>query len=263
VTDVYYYSAFGEEIAKSGTTENEFRYVGEQWDPNAGFYYLRARWMDPSTGRFVSVDPYAGDPQAPVSLHRYLYANGSPASMMDPSGNFTCLEVMSTISITGILVSLTPVYVSATAALLQKFSGGEKPDADGYIDMFEAVRWWKYGKGQPLTVDLGKMNLMSITTADFINQRGILDSTKTFNLDLPPYFELNNYNEAFVYGSITLTLTGPNTVSSTFDVYDFDPLPPNGTMKRDIRNWLTAVGGWAHGGGESFRINIKGVGQIE
>ena len=45
VTDVYYYTAFGEELAKSGTTENEFRYTGEQWDPNAGFYYLRARWM--------------------------------------------------------------------------------------------------------------------------------------------------------------------------------------------------------------------------
>lgn len=86
VTDIYYYTAFGEELAKSGTTENEFRYTGEQWDPNVGFYYLRARWMDPSTGRFISIDPFAGDPQSPVSLHQYLYVRNSPIDLHDPSG---------------------------------------------------------------------------------------------------------------------------------------------------------------------------------
>lgn len=89
VTDEYWYTAFGEELAKAGTTENEFRYVGEQWDPNAGFVYLRARWMDPGRGRFVSVDPFAGDPMGPVSLHRYLYANGSPETFSDPTGKFS------------------------------------------------------------------------------------------------------------------------------------------------------------------------------
>lgn len=106
VTDVYYYSAFGEEVAKSGTTENEFRYIGEQWDPNAGWYYNRARWYDPAVGRFTSVDPFAGDPQAPVSLHRYLYANASPVVMCDPSGQFTLTGVMVTIGINNILSSL-------------------------------------------------------------------------------------------------------------------------------------------------------------
>ena len=42
--------------------------------------------MDPSTGRFVSVDPFAGDPQAPVSLHRYLYAGIDPVNHIDPTG---------------------------------------------------------------------------------------------------------------------------------------------------------------------------------
>jgi RHS repeat-associated protein len=102
ITDTYFYTAFGEELAKTGTTENEFRYVGEQWDPNAGFYYLRARWYDQSTGRFASVDPYAGDPQAPVSLHRYLYANASPMSFSDPTGEFSFTETMVTMSIAGI-----------------------------------------------------------------------------------------------------------------------------------------------------------------
>ena len=86
VTDEYWYTAFGETLARTGTTVNEFQYVGEQWDANAGFYYLRARWMDPSTGGFTSVDPYSCNPQCPISLHRYLYANACPVSIVDPTG---------------------------------------------------------------------------------------------------------------------------------------------------------------------------------
>jgi RHS repeat-associated protein len=107
ITDTYFYNAFGEELAKTGTTENEFRYVGEQWDPNAGFYYLRARWYDQSTGRFASVDPYAGDPQAPVSLHRYLYANVSPVSFRDPSGYTTLVELNSASEIQTTLINIS------------------------------------------------------------------------------------------------------------------------------------------------------------
>ncbi len=50
-------------------------------------YHLnRARWYNPSNGRFVSVDPRAGDPQSPVSLHRYLYCGNQPLNRIDPSG---------------------------------------------------------------------------------------------------------------------------------------------------------------------------------
>jgi RHS repeat-associated protein len=103
ITDTYFYTAFGEELAKTGTTENEFRYVGEQWDPNAGFYYLRARWYDQSTGRFASVDPYAGFGLNPISLHRYLYAYNSPISFSDPSGLYTIADVEASTTIRGIL----------------------------------------------------------------------------------------------------------------------------------------------------------------
>ncbi|HMA64230.1 MAG TPA: RHS repeat-associated core domain-containing protein, partial [Chitinispirillaceae bacterium] len=86
ITDTYFYNAFGEELAKTGTTENEFRYVGEQWDPNAGFYYLRARWYDQSTGRFASVDPFGGKVRNPLTFHKYLYCASSPIMFLDPSG---------------------------------------------------------------------------------------------------------------------------------------------------------------------------------
>lgn len=89
VTDTYVYDAYGEEVASTGSTPNDFRYVGEELDPNSGFYYLRARYYDPATGRFISIDPFLGDPQSPISLHRYLYANDNPVNFTDPTGLFT------------------------------------------------------------------------------------------------------------------------------------------------------------------------------
>ncbi|MDD4097088.1 MAG: RHS repeat-associated core domain-containing protein, partial [Oscillospiraceae bacterium] len=76
----------GKLLTKTGTTANDFLYTGEQYDINTGFYYLRARYMNPSTGTFTSPDAYAGTIFDPVSLHKYLYANANPVMNRDPSG---------------------------------------------------------------------------------------------------------------------------------------------------------------------------------
>ena len=36
---------------------NPFRYSGEYFDEETGFYYLRARYYDPTIGRFLTEDP--------------------------------------------------------------------------------------------------------------------------------------------------------------------------------------------------------------
>jgi RHS repeat-associated protein len=74
ITDTYTYDAFGIILDQAGSSENNYRYTGEQFDPNAGFYYLRARYYDLSVGRFVTIDPYQGRMHEPVTLHKYLYA---------------------------------------------------------------------------------------------------------------------------------------------------------------------------------------------
>ena len=86
VTDTYAYDAFGNLISSTGSTENYYRYCGEQFDETTGLYYLRARYMDTSTGRFISQDTYQGTINDPVSLHKYLYANANPVMNSDPSG---------------------------------------------------------------------------------------------------------------------------------------------------------------------------------
>ena len=60
---------------------------GEQWDPDLSLYYLRARYYNPVTGRFLSVDSQAGQGQ-----RRYQYAGADPVNGMDPSGNEAIIE---------------------------------------------------------------------------------------------------------------------------------------------------------------------------
>jgi RHS repeat-associated protein len=92
VTDSYDYEAFGELLGQTGSTENNYLYTGEQIDPNTGNYYLRARFYNPGSGRFLSMDSFEGVPQDPVTLHKYLYGNGDPVNVVDPSGLFGLME---------------------------------------------------------------------------------------------------------------------------------------------------------------------------
>ena len=99
ITDTYVYDAYGILLKKTGDTDNSYLYTGEQYDEATGFYYLRARYMSPETGTFISMDSYAGSLDNPVSLHKYLYANANPVMYTDPSGYFSLSESMTASSV--------------------------------------------------------------------------------------------------------------------------------------------------------------------
>lgn len=86
ITATYEYDAFGNELNSTGTTPSEFLYRGEQYDSDLGLYYLRARYMNPFTGRFLSRDPEDSSGSDPKTLHKYLYAEGDPVNATDPTG---------------------------------------------------------------------------------------------------------------------------------------------------------------------------------
>ncbi|MGF1674220.1 MAG: RHS repeat-associated core domain-containing protein [Rivularia sp. (in: cyanobacteria)] len=88
VSDTYTYDAYGELIASTGDTENNYLYTGEQYDSNLGEYYLRARYYDPSVGRFTASDPFEGVFTEPLSLAKYPYVHGNPVNATDPTGLF-------------------------------------------------------------------------------------------------------------------------------------------------------------------------------
>lgn len=106
VTDTYTYDAFGNLLKSTGRTANNYRYCGEQFDSTTGLYYLRARYMDTSTGRFISQDSYAGSVYDPVSLHKYLYANSNPVTYSDPSGYMSLAGAVTASAIQGALLNV-------------------------------------------------------------------------------------------------------------------------------------------------------------
>jgi RHS repeat-associated protein len=83
----YQYDAFGKILQQNLTTDdNPFRYVGQhgvQYE-QANLYFMRARYYDPNTGRFVSEDPI-------WATNLYPYAENNPVMMMDADGRLSIL----------------------------------------------------------------------------------------------------------------------------------------------------------------------------
>ena len=67
-------------------TKNKYKFTGEALDPIDGLLFLRARYYDPSVGRFISRDPLLGLIELPSSRNRYQYTLSNPVTLEDPSG---------------------------------------------------------------------------------------------------------------------------------------------------------------------------------
>jgi RHS repeat-associated protein len=106
VTDTYDYDAFGNIVGSTGSTPNLYLFAGEQFDPDLGLYYNRARYLDVRLGRFLGMDVYEGTSQDPVSLHKYLYASNNPVSLIDPSGNEGLADSLASFAISTTLDTL-------------------------------------------------------------------------------------------------------------------------------------------------------------
>lgn len=113
LTDTYVYDDYGNLLKKTGTTDNDYLYTGEQYNGTTGLYYLRARYLNPETGTFISMDSYAGTLDNPVSLHKYLYANANPVMYIDPSGNFSLVKTQVAQAIRSTLdsVEVSRIYI--------------------------------------------------------------------------------------------------------------------------------------------------------
>jgi RHS repeat-associated protein len=112
VIQEYDYDAYGNLTRKVGDESNSYLFAGEQFDDAVDGYYLRARYYDPATGRFVSRDPFEGFNNQPVTLHDYLYTGNNPVLYIDPSGeSFIEKAVMYTLK-AGILSAAINVSVT-------------------------------------------------------------------------------------------------------------------------------------------------------
>jgi RHS repeat-associated protein len=80
VVHEYRYDTWGN--IDTGRSEPGYAFTGREWDPETALYYYRARYYDPSIGRFISEDPIglAG------GLNLYAYVGNDPTNEFDPDG---------------------------------------------------------------------------------------------------------------------------------------------------------------------------------
>jgi len=101
LANTYSYDSFGRLTTSTGTLTNPFRYTGREYDQETGLSYYRARYLDSSTGRFISQDPigYNG------GMNVYRYVRNNPVLFADPLGlcDVTRIKLWSTdeVTITG------------------------------------------------------------------------------------------------------------------------------------------------------------------
>ena len=88
VTKTYEYDSFGNEVKPEKKDENPYRYCGEYYDKETEEVYLRARYYEPSVGRFITRDTYTGESDEPLSLHLYTYCENDGVNAWDPSGHY-------------------------------------------------------------------------------------------------------------------------------------------------------------------------------
>jgi RHS repeat-associated protein len=95
LAQTYTFDSFGRTTASSGSLANAFQYAGRELDTESSLYYMRSRYFDPATGRFISEDPV--DFQGGINF--YAYTRNNPGLCRDPTGLapsncfVTCLKI--------------------------------------------------------------------------------------------------------------------------------------------------------------------------
>jgi len=86
----YAYDPYGNQLTDDGThpiaSRNPLRYRGYYLDSETQLYYLPARYYDPQSARFISIDPAPPSAGSPESLNRYSYCMADPVQGTDPTG---------------------------------------------------------------------------------------------------------------------------------------------------------------------------------
>jgi len=81
LAQTYSFDSFGK-TTPTGSVVNPFQYTAREFDSETGLYFNRARYLDPTTGRFLSEDPtgFKG------SVNFYPYVANDPVNQTDPTG---------------------------------------------------------------------------------------------------------------------------------------------------------------------------------
>ena len=131
------YTPFGEALDFNPTeVSTSYLFTGESYDNNLEMYHLRARYYDPSIGRFISFDP-AEDMNN--KLHKYNYCADDPINNLDPSGQLFEVTILSIILFTivkNLEFPLTPLLWGVDKPFGLENEGDFPPDKFEYLIQF-------------------------------------------------------------------------------------------------------------------------------
>ena len=87
IEETYRYSAYGT-VLDGNTAITPYLYNGQYGVSTGsdGLNYMRARYYDSVSGRFINRDTVSGTIEDSRSLNRYAYCYGNPVSYADPFG---------------------------------------------------------------------------------------------------------------------------------------------------------------------------------
>lgn len=63
------------------------QFTGQIYDNSTGYYYYRARYYDPTIGRFITPDNVVPNLYLTQAANPYTYAYNNPVNLVDPTGN--------------------------------------------------------------------------------------------------------------------------------------------------------------------------------
>ncbi|MDI6450233.1 RHS repeat-associated core domain-containing protein [Anaerobaca lacustris] len=79
---VYEYDVYGQPGVADAGHPNPFAFTGRRFDTETGLYYYRARYYNPTIGRFLQTDPIGYQD----GMNWYAYCRNNPITWIDPTG---------------------------------------------------------------------------------------------------------------------------------------------------------------------------------
>ena len=232
ILQLYSFDAYGNAIDFNPTSAlTEYLYSGEQFDSKIGQQYLRARYYDPATGRFNSLDSFFGNLDDPQSLHKYLYTHVDPINGIDPTGMFLggmslnmCIQItLSTLNVHG-MVSNTLNAIKHSISSFEALQAGNIWDGIAYAalatldGLFAALNW--FGMKSGMTPPPGAGALKTLTPVYAIAGGGSYAYAIPMTAKVWQTIELCKPLAIWVYGSLLPAVLGNSwsNFSSNFDI---------------------------------------------
>ena len=273
------YLPFGELFVSQRNCEFDSRYkfTAKELDNETSYTYFGARYYDNDLSVWLSVDPLS---DKYPSLSPYCYSADNPVVLVDPNG----ASINPIYDTDGNFLGTDDKGLQGDAIVMKKsdfkqgmsheealskstdlntnnregaemkmnihYSGlKDRPDWDGKLTLSEANEWYRNGNGEPLFVDLSKIDLSGIYSLG----EKYVGQVKTINLLL----NSSSLNDGLVYGKIALMRYSNHKVRALADRYDFEM--HNSMNPLDWgRNAETVIGSKVAGEGTPFEINIYG-----